>query len=46
MIGGKPITPTGDHNLTILNGDVQLITDNGTSVVDGAIKAEVFINFF
>lgn len=41
--GGKPITPTGDSQ-TFASGGVQLnghTTDNGTSVVDGAIKAEV-----
>lgn len=42
--GGKPITPTGDSQ-TFANGGAQQLnghtTENGTTVVDGAIKSEV-----
>jgi hypothetical protein len=39
--GGKPITPTGDQSF--LNGSVNdsQVTENGTTVVDGATKLEV-----
>jgi hypothetical protein len=38
--GGKPITPTGDQNF--LNGSVKdsQVTENGTTVVDGATKVD------
>lgn len=44
FIGGKPITPTGDSQ-TFANGGAQQLNghtaENGTTVVDGAIKSEV-----
>lgn len=41
--GGKPITPTGDAEQTVLNGATHTI-ENGTAVVDGAVKSEVCYN--
>lgn len=41
-LGGKPITPTG--NQTFLNGNTPKdshVTENGTTVIDGATKLEV-----
>lgn len=41
LLGGKPITPTGDHSLlnaSHVNGSHEA---NGTAVVDGATKLEV-----